>query len=58
MENNEETRDEFFKVASIDLENLSAGEVQHLLSLLPRALVYLHTRYDMSVVFEKDEEDD
>jgi hypothetical protein len=56
MELDEDTRDEFFKFANVDLENLSAEGVRELLALLPRVLVYLHTRFDMSIVFEKDAE--
>ena len=57
-ETQEEVRTRFFKITNIDLKNLEADEVRGLLSLLPVAIVYLHTEYDMSDVYREAAEMD
>jgi hypothetical protein len=45
---------EFYRLTSIDLLDLSSADVRELLELLPAALLYLHARYDMAVVYKED----
>ena len=52
----EQIRDRFFKTTNLDLKNLTCGEVRDLLELLPAVLVYLHTEFDMVVIFSTDED--
>jgi hypothetical protein len=50
-------RDDFYRLTSIDLLDLSSADVRELLELLPATLLYLHARYDMSAVY-KDNDDE
>ena len=52
----EDVRTEFFKVASIDLKNLSAPELRQLLTLLPRVQSAILHEYDMVYVWSGDDD--
>jgi hypothetical protein len=45
----EQIRNQFFKRTNIDLFNLEPDEIHELLTLLPLALVYLHSTYFIAV---------
>lgn len=52
----ETIRDRFFKATSLDLKNLTGGEIRDLLALLPAALVYLHIEFNMTKIYETEQD--
>ena len=48
----EQVRNQFFRVAAIDLANIDPEEIHTLLELLPAVLVYIHKTYFMPKVYK------
>lgn len=52
----QQTRKRFFELTGIELRMLTDHQAEELLALLPLALVYVHTEYNVIIVPEYSDE--